>query len=66
MTQDEEAFFKDYALSHKKLSELGFTPASLGSMLVAKLKSGFALAAVAVSVAILIWSFFFEVHQEVK
>jgi L-ascorbate peroxidase len=24
--QDEEAFFRDYAESHKKLSELGFTP----------------------------------------
>lgn len=24
--QDEEAFFRDYAKSHKKLSELGFTP----------------------------------------
>lgn len=26
--QDEEKFFKDYAESHKKLSELGFSPSS--------------------------------------
>ncbi|XP_030464102.2 L-ascorbate peroxidase 3 [Syzygium oleosum] len=53
--KDEEAFFEDYALSHKKLSELGFSPAYLGLMLV-KLKSGFAAA----------WSHFFGVHQKVK
>ncbi|RRT78311.1 hypothetical protein B296_00005918 [Ensete ventricosum] len=29
--QDEELFFKDYAESHKKLSELGFTPRQTGS-----------------------------------
>jgi L-ascorbate peroxidase len=26
--QDEDAFFRDYAESHKKLSELGFVPSS--------------------------------------
>ncbi|KAJ8461546.1 hypothetical protein OPV22_034472 [Ensete ventricosum] len=29
--KDEELFFKDYAESHKKLSELGFTPRQTGS-----------------------------------
>ncbi|KAL3720561.1 hypothetical protein ACJRO7_005385 [Eucalyptus globulus] len=38
--EDEEAFFKDYARSHKKLSELGFTPDYMGLML-AKLKLAF-------------------------
>lgn len=26
--QDNDAFFRDYAVSHKKLSELGFNPPS--------------------------------------
>ncbi|XP_030535913.1 L-ascorbate peroxidase 3 [Rhodamnia argentea] len=43
--KDEEAFFKDYAVSHKKLSELGFFAlASLVLVLLVKLKSGFAAA----------------------
>ena len=37
MHQDEDAFFSDYATSHKKLSELGFNPPSsflkIGSIL---------------------------------
>ncbi|KAK3438031.1 hypothetical protein EUGRSUZ_C02673 [Eucalyptus grandis] len=48
-TLDEDAFFRDYAISHKKLSELGFTPSSSGSKTVA---NGAVLAQGAVGVAV--------------
>ncbi|KAJ8533703.1 hypothetical protein K7X08_007027 [Anisodus acutangulus] len=34
--KDEEAFFRDYAISHRKLSELGFSPSSSGSKVSVK------------------------------
>ncbi|KAF8011430.1 hypothetical protein BT93_J1903 [Corymbia citriodora subsp. variegata] len=49
--KDEDTFFKDYAVSHKKLSELGFTPDYFGLTLV-KLKSA--------------WSNLCGAHQKVK
>ncbi|KAK3429113.1 hypothetical protein EUGRSUZ_E00522 [Eucalyptus grandis] len=47
--KDEDAIFRDYAILHKKLSELGFTPSSSGSKTVA---NGAILAEGAVGVAV--------------
>lgn len=64
--QDEDAFFKDYAVSHKKLSELGFTPSSSvkeavkTSTLVAQSAVG-----VAVAAAVVILSYLYEVRKKV-
>ncbi|CAI9110961.1 OLC1v1011073C1 [Oldenlandia corymbosa var. corymbosa] len=64
---DEEAFFKDYAASHKKLSELGFTPPSSCSKLI---NNSTALAqsavGVAVAAAVVIFSYFFEINRRAK
>ncbi|OVA19838.1 heme peroxidase [Macleaya cordata] len=46
--KDEDAFFRDYAIAHKKLSELGFAPSSSAS----KVKSSTVLAQSAVGVAV--------------
>ncbi|CAB4287827.1 unnamed protein product [Prunus armeniaca] len=43
--KNNEAFFRDYAVSHKKLSELGFTPPSLGPKLVVTLSIAAAIVA---------------------
>ncbi|KAK6922571.1 hem peroxidase [Dillenia turbinata] len=48
---DEETFFKDYAASHKKLSELGFTPSVPPSKFAGVNTTLLALGAVAVIVA---------------
>ncbi|KAK9670634.1 hypothetical protein RND81_13G214400 [Saponaria officinalis] len=48
--KDKEAFFRDYADSHKKLSMLGFTPPNTCLKMVTKVAVG---VAVAVTVAIL-------------
>ncbi|KAK2979767.1 hypothetical protein RJ640_026396 [Escallonia rubra] len=65
--KDEEAFFNDYAASHKKLSELGFTPPSCFKLAV---KNPAILAqsavGVAVAAAVVILSYFYEVHRRVK
>ncbi|PON89362.1 Ascorbate peroxidase [Trema orientale] len=66
--KDEDAFFKDYAESHKKLSELGFTPPSFS--LKEATKSSVILAqsavGVAVAAAVVILSYFYEVHRRTK
>ncbi|OMO83511.1 Heme peroxidase, plant/fungal/bacterial [Corchorus olitorius] len=54
--KDEDAFFRDYAVSHKKLSELGFISPS---RLALKVAVG---AIVASAVAIL--SYYYEVHRK--
>lgn len=66
--QDEEAFFADYAASHKKLSELGFTPPSSCFKVTAKTGAILAQTAVGVAVAtaVVLLSYFFEVHKRVK
>ncbi|KAL6222256.1 hypothetical protein ACLB2K_005648 [Fragaria x ananassa] len=46
---DKDAFFRDYAVSHKKLSELGFSPPSSGQ------KVGLALSIAAVLVLAFVW-----------
>lgn len=65
--QDEDAFFKDYAESHKKLSELGFTPPTGAKAIV---KDGTILAqsavGVAVAAAVVILSYFYEVRKKMK
>uniref|UniRef100_A0A5B6ZMW9 Putative L-ascorbate peroxidase 3, peroxisomal-like n=1 Tax=Davidia involucrata TaxID=16924 RepID=A0A5B6ZMW9_DAVIN len=60
--KDEEAFFIDYAASHKKLSELGFTPRSTCLMLEAKNCTILVLSAVGVAVAtaVVILSYFYK------
>ncbi|KAF5765168.1 putative L-ascorbate peroxidase [Helianthus annuus] len=58
--KDEEAFFNDYAESHKKLSELGFTPPSfLKSNTPAALLAHSAIG-VAVAATVVILSYFYE------
>ena len=52
--QDEDAFFRDYAASHKKLSELCFISPS---RLALKVSVGVVAAAVA------ILSYYYEVHR---
>ncbi|CAI9764336.1 unnamed protein product [Fraxinus pennsylvanica] len=65
--KDEDAFFKDYAESHKKLSELGFTHPSGSKAIV---KDGTLLAqsavGVAVAAAVVILSYLYEVRKKMK
>ncbi|KAG6385874.1 hypothetical protein SASPL_154757 [Salvia splendens] len=56
--EDEEAFFRDYAASHKRLSELGFSPPSYLGLLI---KKTMITAAVAVTVVLL--SYFYEMNK---
>ncbi|CAI9771198.1 unnamed protein product [Fraxinus pennsylvanica] len=65
--KDEDAFFKDYAESHKKLSELGFTPSS-GSKPIVKDGTVLAQSAVGVAVAsaVVILSYLYEVRKKMK
>ncbi|KAJ0077206.1 hypothetical protein Patl1_36036 [Pistacia atlantica] len=65
-TKDEDAFFKDYAASHKKLSELGLSPSS--SKIIQKDGSILAQSAVGVAVtaAVVILSYVYEVRKRMK
>ncbi|MBA0760213.1 hypothetical protein Gotri_022973 [Gossypium trilobum] len=60
--KDEDAFFRDYAESHKKLSELGFDPSSSRSNSVAKDSTILAQSTlgVAVAAAVVIVSYIYE------
>lgn len=64
--KDEDVFFRDYAASHKKLSELGFTPS--GSKPGPKDCTVLAQSAVGVAVAaaVVILSYIYEVRKRVK
>jgi len=66
--KDEDAFFKDYAVSHKKLSELGFTPGSAGAKVTVKDSTILAQSAVGVAVAaaVVILSYFYEIRKKLK
>uniref|UniRef100_A0A803NP72 L-ascorbate peroxidase n=1 Tax=Cannabis sativa TaxID=3483 RepID=A0A803NP72_CANSA len=66
--KDEDAFFKDYAESHKKLSELGFSPVRSSNKEFAKSSVIIAQSAVGVAVAaaVVILSYFYEVHRKTK
>ncbi|XP_072957431.1 probable L-ascorbate peroxidase 3, peroxisomal [Typha angustifolia] len=65
--KDEDAFFSDYAESHKKLSELGFTPPRicLTSKPEVKPSALFVQAAVGVAAAaaVLTLSYYYDVHK---
>lgn len=50
--QDEDAFFRDYAASHKKLSELGFVPPTWTSRVITAVKNSSTMAKTAAGVAI--------------
>lgn len=65
--QDEDAFFGDYAESHKKLSELGFTPIS-SSTKTAKDSTILAQGAVGVAVAaaVVILGYLYEAKKRLK
>lgn len=65
--EDEDAFFSDYAESHKKLSELGFTPPSSSLKAITKNRTLLAQTAVGVAVAatVIILSYFYEVNRRV-
>ncbi|KAF9622815.1 hypothetical protein IFM89_034050 [Coptis chinensis] len=66
--KDEDAFFRDYAASHKKLSELGFTPSSSASKGDVKTSTILAQSAVGVAVtaAVVALSYFYEVRRRMK
>lgn len=69
--KDEDAFFKDYAESHKKLSELGFTPRSSGPASTrSDISTGAVLAqsavGVAVAAAVVIVSYLYEASKRSK
>jgi L-ascorbate peroxidase len=63
--KDEDAFFNDYAVSHKKLSELGFTPSSKplvkDSAVLAQSAVG-----VAVAAAVVVLTYLYEVRKKLK
>ncbi|THU63170.1 hypothetical protein C4D60_Mb01t12880 [Musa balbisiana] len=61
--KDEDLFFKDYAESHKKLSELGFTPRHTDSA-TKTIANSAVLAQSAFGVAVVILSYCYEVNQE--
>lgn len=67
--KDEDAFFKDYAESHKKLSELGFTPRGPAST-KSDLSTGIVLAqsavGVAVAAAVVIVGYLYEASKRSK
>lgn len=68
--KDEEAFFKDYAESHKKLSELGFVPPSISKGAKCDVSTSTLLAQSAVGVAVaavvVILSYAFEISRDRK
>ncbi|KAI3919836.1 hypothetical protein MKW98_001092 [Papaver atlanticum] len=63
--QDEDTFFKDYAMAHKKLSELGFSPSSSASKVEAKTTVVLAQSAVGVAVAaaVVVLSYLYEARR---
>ncbi|XP_031494617.1 probable L-ascorbate peroxidase 4, peroxisomal [Nymphaea colorata] len=61
--KDEELFFKDYAESHKKLSELGFRPPGSRPIKSATILAQSAVG-VAVAAAVVILSYMYEVRRK--
>ncbi|KAK4345453.1 hypothetical protein RND71_035629 [Anisodus tanguticus] len=66
--KDEEAFFRDYAISHRKLSELGFSPSSSGSNVSVKGSTILAQSAVGIAVAatVVVLSYLYEGRRRMK
>ncbi|XP_077246601.1 L-ascorbate peroxidase 3-like [Tasmannia lanceolata] len=60
--KDEDAFFRDYAESHKKLSELGFTPPSCPAPKT-RITLAQSCVGLAVAAAVVILSYLFEVRR---
>ena len=56
--QDEDAFFTDYAVSHKKLSELGFNSPSLGAA------RSSARIVVALAAVVVLFSYLFDIYRK--
>lgn len=64
--KDEDAFLRDYAVSHKKLSELGFTPrASISNVKDSTILAQSAVG-VAVAAAVVVLSYVYEVRKRIK
>ncbi|KAJ8504637.1 hypothetical protein OPV22_005523 [Ensete ventricosum] len=59
---DEDAFFEDYAESHKKLSELGFTPPRTKTRSILQQSA----LGVAVAALLLVLSYFYEIYRKTK
>nr|WGU11333.1 L-ascorbate peroxidase 1 [Crinum x powellii] len=68
--KDEDAFFRDYAESHKKLSELGFTPRRTSTSTKCEAKTSAILAQSAVGVAVaatvVVLSYLYEISKRAK
>ncbi|KAJ0969939.1 hypothetical protein J5N97_022816 [Dioscorea zingiberensis] len=64
--KDEDAFFKDYAESHKKLSELGFSPPKLSASTKTCTVLAQSAFGVAVAAAVVILSYVYEVSKKTK
>lgn len=65
--QDEDAFFRDYAESHKKLTELGFTPTcSVTKAITDNTVLAHSAVGVAVAAAVVAFSYFYEIRKRMK
>ncbi|KAF9682185.1 hypothetical protein SADUNF_Sadunf05G0082400 [Salix dunnii] len=66
--EDEDAFFSDYSSSHKKLSELGFTPPSSSLKAITKNSTLLTRSVVGVAVAatVIILCYFIEINRRVS
>lgn len=64
--KDEDAFYRDYAASHKKLSELGFTPGGPKKGVKDSTVLAQSAVGVAVTVAVVILSYIYEVRKNAK
>lgn len=64
--KDEYAFFRDYAASHKKLSELGFTPSSAKSICKDTTILAQSAVGVAVAAAVVVLSYIYEVRKRIN
>ncbi|XP_021775503.1 L-ascorbate peroxidase 3-like [Chenopodium quinoa] len=64
--KDEDAFFRDYAASHKKLSELGFTPSGAKSCCPDSTVLAQSAVGIAVAAAVVICSYIYEIRKRAK
>ncbi|KAF2609807.1 hypothetical protein F2Q70_00010590 [Brassica cretica] len=65
--KDEDVFFRDYAESHKKLSELGFTPTSTVTMAITDCTAlAHTAVGVAVAAAVVAFSYLYEIRRKMK
>nr|QCQ29401.1 ascorbate peroxidase [Camellia fraterna] len=66
--KDEDAFFRDYAVSHKNVCELGFTPGSSGCRAVVKDGTVLAQSAIRVplAVAVVVLTYLYQVPKKIN